>query len=906
MLINFECFCSTQWGQNLFVSGSSKELGAWDVNKAVPLNFTGQDEWQVKVKIDTAGKQPVEYKYFIREAATGAIYWEQGKNRVLEVEPSRFKTAMVIDFWSGFGNDQYTWASSAFTRVLFKRSDKAESFVLPEVNEVVQFKLTAPRVGRKYAVGIVGNCDAFGNWKEKGLLKMNGADYPVWRAAIPKSELPEVLEYKFVVYEKKSGKVTTWEGGGNRRVVAAYLGKNEQVVVNEGFFRFPDCNLKGAGVSVPVFSLRSASSFGTGEFTDLKGMIDWCDKTGLKMLQVLPVNDTISTHSFLDSYPYKAISVFALHPMFLNIFEVGSVADENMMNEYKHYQWELNQKESVDYEQVVKLKLRYAKQLFAEQKSSFLKSADFKKFFKANQDWLVPYAAFSYLRDLYGTSDFNQWPAYAQFNKSEIEALVSESQPHYDEVAKWYFIQYHLDRQLRDASEYGRQKGVVMKGDIPIGISRYSVDAWFEPRLYHFDGQAGAPPDDFSADGQNWGFPTYNWQEMAKDNFKWWQNRLTKMADYFDAYRIDHILGFFRIWEIPFDAVQGVLGHFRPSLSISYGEFESKGVYVDYNRMCKPYIREHFLGDIFGEYTDDVKWNYLVAKGNGVYELKPEFATQRLIYDRLVGEAGPEALGQKESKIFYGLLRLAAEVVLLPADEHSFYPRVSMHSTYSFRELDGYVKSQLDKIYIDFYYHRHEYFWKDQALQKIPALVDATDMLICGEDLGMVPASVPGVMKQFGILSLEIQRMPKDPEKQFAHPADAPYLSVCTTSTHDMATIRGWWEEKREVTQVFFNQQLGNWGEMPFFAEPWVCKDMINQHLYSPAMWTVFPIQDLLAMDGELRSPNTHGEKINEPANPRHYWKYRMHLSVDDLMNAEKFNGLLAEMVKATGRNEEY
>lgn len=905
MLIEFQCFCPTLYGQNLFVTGSAAELGNWDVNKAIPLKCTGLNRWEAALEFKAEKKSAVEYKYFMREDFSGALHWEQGKNRVLNLLPERFKTTETIDHWSFFGNDQYTWVSSAFTKVIFKREKPDKTFTLPGTGkEFLQFEVTAPRVGKNYAVGITGNCESLGNWKLIDILPMNDSEFPVWKAAIPVKKLPDTLEYKYVLFEKKTGKITTWEAGENRKLHPK-TDKARLTKTNDGYFRFPEYSLKAAGVSIPVFSLKTKDSFGTGEFTDLKSMIDWAYSTGLKMVQVLPVNDTISTHTFLDSYPYKAISVFALHPLFLNIFKAGKLQDEKLNKEFAKHQKELNLKEEVDYEKVINLKLKYCKLLFTEQKEEFLKNKEFKKFFQSNEEWLVPYAVFAYLRDLYGTSDFSKWPQYASYKQNEIVKL---SQKHYDEIALWYFIQHHLDKQLKEVSEYGRKKGVVLKGDIPIGISRYSVDAWVAPQLYHFDGQAGAPPDDFSADGQNWGFPTYNWEEMAKDNYLWWQKRLTKMADYFDAYRIDHILGFFRIWEIPFDAVQGILGHFRPALPISYDEFQSRGLWVDYERMCKPYIREHFLYSIFGEHTQQVKTEYLVDKGYGKYELKPEYATQRQIYDKLVSSEGPEALKGKDAIIYHGLLRLVAEVLLLPANEaHShFHPRIAMHFTFSFQELDDYQKARLDEIYIDYFYRRHEFFWKEQALQKLPALVNATDMLICGEDLGMVPATVPGVMKQFGILSLEIQRMPKDPEKQFAHPADAPYLSVCTTSTHDMSTIRGYWEEKPEVTQLFYNQQLGKWGSKPHFAEPEICKDIINQHLHSPAMWTVFPLQDLIAMDGKLRSENTHGERINEPANPRHYWKYRMHLSMEELLKAKDFNKQLAQMVEESGRNKEY
>ena len=153
--------------------------------------------------------------------------------------------------------------------------------------------------------------------------------------------------------------------------------------------------------------------------------------------------------------------------------------------------------------------------------------------------------------------------------------VITADYPH---ISIYYFIQFHLHLQLLEATNYARANGVVLKGDIPIGISRNSVEAWTEPHYFNLNGQAGAPPDDFSVNGQNWGFPTYNWEVMEQDDYSWWMKRFRKMSEYFDAYRIDHILGFFRIWEIPMHAVHGLLGQFVPSLPMSREEIESYGL----------------------------------------------------------------------------------------------------------------------------------------------------------------------------------------------------------------------------------------------------------------------------------------------------------------------------------------
>ena len=211
-------------------------------------------------------------------------------------------------------------------------------------------------------------------------------------------------------------------------------------------------------------------------------------------------------------------------------------------------------------------------------------------------------------------------------------------------------------------------------------------------------------------------------------------------------------------------------------------------------------------------------------------------------------------------------------------------------------------RSAFGALYEEFFYRRNNEFWREEAMRKLPALLDSTGMLACGEDLGMIPATVPQVMSDLRILSLEIQRMPKGYGQMFADPAWYPYLSVCTTSTHDMNPIRAWWEEDQHITENFYHNVLGGESDAPVTCEPQICHQILQQHLASPAMLTVLPLQDWLSMDAELRRADPHEERINIPANPRHYWRYRMHITVEGLSMAEKFNAELTEMIKGVGR----
>ena len=632
-------------------------------------------------------------------------------------------------------------------------------------------------------------------------------------------------------------------------------------------------NPKFTGVAVPVFSLNTKNNFGVGEFLDLKQLADWCEKVGMKMIQILPINDTRTDDSWDNSYPYKAISTKALHPIYLNLDKLGTLQDENDRVYFENQRIILKAKDYVDYPEVMKVKDIYFKKIFKQDWEITKDTEDFQTFFKENKDWLIPYAVFC----------------------SQQPTANSQQQEFH------YFLQYHLDKQLKEAVDYLHERGIALKGDIPIGIGRHSVEAYTNPELFNLDCQAGAPPDVFATEGQNWGFPTYNWNAMANDNYQWWRDRLTQMSRYFDAYRIDHILGFFRIWEIPQEHTQGIMGHFSPAISYQLSAV-SHQLSASYERLTKPYIRGHFLHEYFGEFTEEVRENYLNETSFSYFELKEEFNTQRKITDFFVNRRQTTDDSHKDEKIKNGLIALCAEVLFVEDKNCGLHPRIALQFTHSYNELEDYQKDNINRLYDEYFYHRNETLWKEEALKKLPKIIESSDMLVCGEDLGMVPACVKDVMQQLNILSLEVQRMPKNPCDTFVNPKENPYLSVDTTSTHDMSTIRGWWEENGEVTNRFYREMLGHHEGAPYFAEPWVCKEIIEQHLKSSSMWVIIPIQDYIAMDGDFRWDATQREQINIPANSRHHWCYKMHQSLESLNERQDFNDMIYKMIKSSGR----
>ncbi|MDL2257417.1 4-alpha-glucanotransferase [Bacteroidales bacterium OttesenSCG-928-I14] len=816
MLVHFNIHFHTEWGQAVYVSGSSPELGEWDCEKAIKMNAIGDGKWSVELEISNKTKQ-IEYRYFVKDNHTKFIEeWKYNRSLSLNKNVS---TYTVFDLWQDKSNENI-FHSSAFTQNLFYHKQTANKKNNFTSNVVI--RVYAPMVEKGKSLAIRGNLISWDNWSKPILLKP--LDNCEWELSLDANEIARSFEFKFCIIHKDEN---IWEEGDNRTLHIPEIRDNETIIISGFHFRNKDLNWKCAGLSIPVFSLRSNSSFGIGDFLDLKKIIDWAHITGQRIVQILPINDTTILHTKEDSYPYNAISIYALHPLYLNIASLSKLKDKEKRNLYAKKQKELNALEEVDYEEVDKWKWRFFREIYKQDGAITFESKDYKNFFTKNKDWLIPYAIYSYLRDLYQTPDFRQWKQLSLYNKEEAYNLVSS---HSEEIGLYLFLQFHLDKQLTEASSYAKEKGLILKGDIPIGISRLSVEAWTEPQYFNSHFQAGAPPDAFSITGQNWGFPTYNWAAMEADNYTWWKKRFNKLSDYFDAYRIDHILGFFRIWQIPAEYKDGRMGYFYPSLPYKTKEIQDAGL------------------------------------------------------DLLSIDLSSETLFIEDREL-----------------KNHYHPNISASSFDEYKNLNTQQQECFDWLHWNYFYKRHNEFWKEQALKHLSPLINSTQMLVCGEDLGMIPDSVPEVMKSLDILSLEIERMPKLTGIEFTDMDSLPYLSVCTTSTHDMTTIRGWWKEEREKTQRYYNNVLRLEGEAPKDCTLELCEQIVKNHLNSNSILCIIPFQDWTSLS-DLRNGNIEQERINIPANPRHYWRYRMHIPIESLLDDNELNNKIKEMITAYGR----
>ncbi len=896
MTLSFNIEYRTNWGEEVKVLGSIPELGNNQSDNALALHTVDGIHWATEVDIQIPENRAIEYSYHIYKDGNVIRTEWNSLPRTLHVTDNVKKVYRIEDCWKNIPEQQFFY-TSAFTESLLahhKRSASPKGY-----KKGLLIKAYAPCISSEFCLAICGNQKSLGDWEADNALPMSDADFPEWQIELDASKISFPLEYKFILYHKKEKRAIAWENNPNRYIADPKIGAYETLAIGDRYVYFSLPAWKGAGVAVPVFSLRSEKSFGVGDFGDLKRMIDWAAATHQKVVQILPINDTTMTHTWTDSYPYNSISIYAFHPMYTDIRQLGQLKDKEQMDAFDQRQKQLNALPTVDYEAVNQAKWDYFRLIFLQEGEKVLASETFLQFYEANKEWLQPYAAFSYLRDVYKTPNFREWPKYTTYDAKEIEALCRPDSAEYANIAIYYYIQFNLHQQLLSASEHARANGVVLKGDIPIGISRNSVEAWKEPHYFNLNGQAGAPPDDFSVNGQNWGFPTYNWDVMERDGYAWWMKRFRKMTEYFDAYRIDHILGFFRIWEIPMNAVHGLLGQFVPALPMTREEIESYGLSFR-DEFTKPYIHEYFLGQVFGPHTDYVKQTFIETTNTWeIYRMRPEFDTQRKIEAYFAGKTDDDSIWIRD-----GLYSLISDVLFVPDrnDPNKYHPRISVQHDFVYRSLNDWEKAAFNRLYDQYYYHRHNDFWGQQAMKKLPQLTQSTRMLVCGEDLGMIPDCVAWVMNDLRILSLEIQRMPKDPKQEFGHPEWYPYRSVCTISTHDMSTLRGWWEEDSQQTQHFYNNALGHWGAAPAVITPELCEEVVRNHLYSNSILCILSLQDWLSIDGQYRNPNAQEERINIPANPRHYWRWRMHLTLEELLEADSLNEKMKSLIANTGR----
>ena len=876
MKLKFTIQYGTQWGESLHVVVSYLSIDGTKKTANLLMLTDDGTQWTLETAAVESRQHPIaSFSYYYQvEDEEGRVLRREWTMipRVYHFDTS--KSYVLSDLWRDIPVQYHLYSSAYTTTRRLSYDERVQPLRVPLYRKTILFRVSAPQLLKGQSLAIVGSHPALGDWNAARYLRMEYLGQSDWLLSVNVDAVLLPLEYKYVVIDDATNSLVAWEEGDNRTTdgllppdVTAVPDGTVLVAYGENL-RIKEKTWRVAGVVVPVFSLRSDTSYGVGDFGDLRRMVDWAVITGMKVIQILPVNDTTTSHGWSDSYPYNIVSAFALHPHYLDLEAFGSLKSKSKMTAYHRQRRELNALGYSDYEAVDRVKSAFISDLYEERGRQTLESKEFKSWFEANRDWLEPYAL---------------WRC-----DSSLFTLHS---------SLIYFTQYHLHLQLKAAADYARSKGIVLKGDIPIGVNLNSVETKTHPALFNLDAQTGAPPDAFSPNGQNWGFPTYNWSE--KSIIPWWHRRLAWMSQYFDAFRIDHVLGFFRIWEVPVDAIFGILGHFSPALPLTVSEIEYFGLPFRKDFMTRPFINDRVIERLFGIHAQFVKENFLIPRSYGLYDLKAEYNTQRKVRDHFEGRGDENSLWIRD-----GLYRLISGVLFLedPRQPNMYHPRIGVYNEPVYDALTNEEKDAFMRLYNNFFYQRHNFFWGSEATRRLTEVFGQTRMLCCAEDLGMLPDCVSPVLDSLRILTLEIQSMPKQSGFEFTHLDGNSYRSVATFSTHDMAPLRLWWEESPERTQRYYVTMLQKQGRAPEHLPAHLAEEIIARHLYCPSMMCMLSLQDWLAMDGELRSKHPREERINVPSDPYNRWKYRMHLSIDDLLKADRYNNKVRTMITRSKR----
>ena len=886
MKLKFSIHYHTAWGESLHVGIDFHSQDGTVRHQNLLMQTEDGELWTLETSALMSRQHPlshIQYRYQV-ENADGQVLrkeWDM-VSRIYHFDAT--KDYVFPDEWRDRPLPMHLYSQAYLTTQHISRNPvpphhrASEALHLPLFRRTILFRVSAPQLMPGQLVAVCGSHPAIGSWNTSRYLPMEYAGDGEWMLTVNAQGWLMPIEYKYVVVDSQTHELVAWEEGENRLVSINSVDGNtneipdgQVLVLYGGHLRLAEETWRAAGVAIPVFSLRSEHSYGVGDFGDLKRFVDWAVATGMKFIQLLPVNDTTTDGRWHDSYPYNIVSMFALHPHYIDLEAAGTLRSKTQMTKFLRRRQELNALPYSDYEAVERVKSEYLQMLFEEQGKAVLDSRDYKEFVKDNEDWLQPYA--SYLSPQ--PSDFI------------------------------YYQQYLLHQQLKAAADYAREKGVVLKGDLPIGVNRDSVETRQYPELFNLDSQTGAPPDTFSHQGQNWGFPTYNWNEGVKVKggklslVELLRHRFNHMSQYFDALRIDHVLGFFRIWEIPEDAVYGLLGHFSPALPLTAEEIAWFGLPFRKGLFTKPFINDRLIERLFGIHAQYVRDNFLVRKAYGLYDLQPEFNTQRKVAEAFAEQRDESSLWIRE-----GLMRLISDVLFVedPHQPDMYHPRIGVLGEPIYEALSSEEKDAFMRLYNNYFYQRHSFFWGQQALKRLPAVLKDCRMLICAEDLGMLPDCVEPVLDQLRILTLEIQQMPKQQGFEFAHLDANPIRSVCTISTHDMAPLRQWWQEQPERRQRFYVTMLQKEGRAPEQLPAHLAEEIIARHLYCPSMLCILQLQDWLAMDSELRRKNPQDERINVPSDPYNRWQYRMHLTIEELLQATKYNNKVKTMIQRSRR----
>jgi 4-alpha-glucanotransferase len=630
--------------------------------------------------------------------------------------------------------------------------------------------------------------------------------------------------------------------------------------------RYGDLKNFQTGVAIPVFSLRSELSCGIGEFLDLIEFGEWCKFSGMDVIQILPVNDTGEERS-----PYSARSAFALNPVHIRLQDITGAYEyieqiAEAREQFDHYS-------RISYVEVVRFKKHILQKIYHDTLETILHDHSLKQWIEQNE-WVKAYCIYCYLKEKNQEKSWKEWKAYSKPSPGRIDAFWAKEYTH---VLFFAWVQREAEQQLSRASQSLHAMGVRLKGDIPILVNEDSADVWSERQLFDLEHNAGAPPDMYSASGQNWGFPCYNWLQLEKEKFSWWRRRLAYAANFYHAYRIDHVLGFFRIWSIPHGQRTGMMGHFHPSRPINHAELNGIGLpdqTIQY--LTHPNYNEEWLSELFGEHWPSAKGRFFTPLSQ---------ASHRYVLKNIKNEADIFDLPEQNA-IKDALLQVFWNRLFTPdSGPVMYWPQWSWNSAPILQTLPEHEQNALTTL-LQQNAQSQERIWSENAQKLLGMMVAETDMLVCAEDLGTIPDCVPDVLAKLDILGLRIERWSRlwqQDEQPFIQPQNYPRLTVASPSCHDCSTIAAWWDEidAQEKAQYLQEGQLSKdnitkkWG-------PELAHEYFTRMMQANSLLVIIPLQDWLGLEESLRT--TSYERVNVPGTlDATNWTWRMPITISEL-----------------------
>ena len=927
LVVRFRVKCHTNFGEELFLVGDCDELGNWQPSGAQQLFYDEQtDAWvgDVCFPLSTAART-IQYKYFL-SGDVSDIRWEPEENHTIHLDVVSSPAYVEV-------SDTFRWADpvmSVFTRTAFvdvitkRKYPLAPPRISPNAvlpNQIsVNFSVMCPHVRRNQTLAIVGSCPELGEWEPENALPLADADFPLWSGALTVSRTSFPFEYKYVIYDKDEEDYI-WESASNR--ICHGITSNvvdttyPATIIASDWYVSPNAEMfKGMGIHCPLFSLRTAESCGIGQYSDVRRLVDMCRNIGATMIQLLPINDTTDKGDIHDSSPYKAISCFALHPIYINLLEILPNLPSEIYNDILSRRCEFEQRREVDYLQVYRFKMDTLHRIYSKIEADLDQNKEFKLFCSENEEWLKPYALFCYLRDENGTSNFREWHEYSYVDADDIDQLA---QDYHDQILFNYWVQYVCDRQFKASREYATASGIVLKCEIPYGVQANSAECWAHRKLFNLDSCIGAPPDSIHSEGSNFNTPSYNWEEMRADNYSWWKLRLKRCSELFHAAQLDHILGFFRTWQIPVDiSVRSILGHYSPCNPLTREELESRGLW-DIDRFVKPYVRFHTLQQKFQDEAANVAREYFTPRNvnpdDDYYDFQERCNTELKMEELLNSTIWDEG---KRNHYKSCLLQLLSNVILIqdPDDENKFYFRAEVTVEHveqtptgprifpspSWLELDMKQRQTILEMYQDYNFARQVGIWVKEAIPKLEMLQNSSNLLLFAQETCSISNQIGHEVESKSILSLTVPRFPADSKKPFEPTTEFPYMAQCQFSLPDTSTIRGWWEENKNATLAYWQEELEEEEEpAPEFCFTNVMNKIVKKNLESKSMWCVFLLQDLVNLFDRLRRQYPDEERIYSPTK-KDMWVYRYPWTLEELVNDYDWTNVIHNLVKETKR----